>query len=84
MGQTYSEAIWSLYKRDLPQTYGYDDNTSLEIVQRLTFIAAGNVQLWFAISLANAPFAGCGNNSGYNSYLDADDDDGNVSEFDVL
>lgn len=42
-GLVYSEAIWSLWKRDLPDFYGYDDNTALEIVMRLTFIAAGNV-----------------------------------------
>jgi len=61
--------------------YGYDDNTSLEIVQRLTFIAAGNVNFWFSTIMAAAPFAGCGNKSGYLSFLDADDDDGNISEF---
>lgn len=42
-GLVYSEAIWSLWKRDLPDFYGYDDNTALEIVMRLTFIAAGNI-----------------------------------------
>lgn len=79
MGQIYSEAIWSLYKRELPNTYGYDDNTSLEIVQRLTFIAAGNVQYWYATTLSAAPFAGCGSKSGYLSFLDADDDDGSIT-----
>jgi hypothetical protein len=48
IGYVYSEAIWSLYHRELNSFYGYDDNTSLEIVTRLTYIAAGNVQTWFS------------------------------------
>lgn len=46
LGYVYSEAVWSLYARELKQSpYGYDDNTALEIVTRLTYIAAGNVQV---------------------------------------
>lgn len=44
VGYVYSEAVWSLYARELPNYYGYDDNTSLEIVTRLTYIAAGKTQ----------------------------------------
>ena len=61
--------------------YGYDDNSSFEIVQRLTFIAAGNIKMWFITSEDAALFAGCGLNSGYNSFLRVDDDDGDISEF---
>jgi hypothetical protein len=68
-GLVYSEAVWSLWKRDLPSFYGYDDNTALEIVMRLTFIAAGNVATWYS---GSAPFGGCGGDSGYLSYLLAD------------
>lgn len=40
LGNVYSEAIWSLYKRTLRAApYYYDENTSMEIVTRLTFIA---------------------------------------------
>eukprot|EP00970_Alexandrium_tamarense_P011795 scaffold2570_cov223-Alexandrium_tamarense.AAC.21 len=77
IGLVYSEAVWSLWKRDLPELYGIDDSSALEIVTRLTYIAAGNVASWFSES--NAPYAGCGGNSGYLSYLQADDDDGDLS-----
>ncbi|KAL7519280.1 hypothetical protein ACHAWX_004062 [Stephanocyclus meneghinianus] len=77
MGYVYSEAVWSLYKRKLQSTpYNYDDNTALEIVMRLTFIAAGNVVTWYS---GNTPFGGCGTSSGYRQYLLADDDDGNLN-----
>ncbi|KAL7486168.1 hypothetical protein ACHAW6_011765 [Cyclotella cf. meneghiniana] len=75
-GLVYAEAIWSLWKRDLPSLYGYDDNTALEIVMRLTFIAAGNVATWYS---GGPPYGGCGGNSGYLSYLYADDDDGDIT-----
>lgn len=77
MGYVYSEAVWSLYARELPAKYGYDDNTSLEIVTRLTYIAAGNIQTWFS---GSPPFGGCGTNSGYFSFLAADDDNGNLND----
>lgn len=41
IGNVYAEAVWDLYKRHLPEMYGYDDNTAMEIVTRLTYIAAG-------------------------------------------
>ena len=70
LGGVYSEAIWSLYKRFLQTSpYNYDDNTALDIVTRLTFIAAGNVRTWFS---GNAPWGGCGSASGYREYLAAD------------
>lgn len=68
-GIVYGEAVWSLWKRDLPAFYGYDDNTALEIVTRLTFIAAGNIATWYS---GSPPYGGCGGDSGYLSYLIAD------------
>ena len=50
IGLVYSEAVWSLWKRDLPELYGIDDSSALEIVTRLTYIAAGNVASWFSES----------------------------------
>ena len=78
-GNVYSEAIWSLYKRELRNFYNYDKNTSLEIVQRLTYIAAGSVENWYYFS--DQPDRGCGRSSGYLSFLEADDDDGDLSEY---
>jgi hypothetical protein len=67
VGQIYSQAVWSLYKRKLQSApYYYDDNTALEIVTRLTFIAGGNINTWFDSS------GGCGSASGYKEYLAAD------------
>jgi uncharacterized membrane protein len=77
LGYVYSEAVWSLYKRELNAFYGYDENTSMEIVTRLTYIAAGNTGTWFS---GSAPWGGCGANSGYLSFLAADDDNGNISD----
>lgn len=51
LGGVYSEAIWSLYKRTLQSApYNYDDNTALEIVTRLTFIAGKRIDM-FMIAL---------------------------------
>jgi Zn-dependent metalloprotease len=78
LGNVYSEAIWSLYKRTLRAApFNYDENTSLEIVTRLTFIAAGNVGTWFE---GTAPWGGCGSASGYREFLAADDDNGNIND----
>eukprot|EP00804_Cyclotella_cryptica_P000077 CCRYP_013734-RC/>CCRYP_013734-RC protein AED:0.05 eAED:0.05 QI:386/1/1/1/0.62/0.55/9/209/1800 len=78
VGQVYSQAVWSLYKRTLQSApYSYDDNTALEIVTRLTFIAAGNINTWFS---GSPPYGGCNSASGYREYLAADDDNGNIND----
>ena len=76
-GHVYSEAVWSLWKRELPGTYGYDNNTAHEIVNRLTFIGAGNTGTWFS---GSPPEGGCSGGSGYQNYLAADDDNGNLND----
>ena len=43
---------------------------------RLTFIAANNVVSWY--SDTQTSFGGCNGNSGYEAFLLADDDDGNI------
>jgi len=75
-GHVYSEAVWSLWKRKLPVMYGYDDNTAHEIVNRLTFLAAGATGTWYS---GSPPNGGCAAGSGYMNYLAADDDDGNIN-----
>lgn len=77
LGVTYAEAIWSLWKRELPKYYGYDDTTSLEVTTFLTYKAAGMVQTWFS---GSPPNGGCGGTSGYMSFLAADDDNGNLND----
>jgi len=77
-GLVYSEAVWSLWKRQLQAApYNYDDDTAHEIVTRLTYIGAGNVGTWYA---GGPPNGGCGSNSGYMQYLAADDDNGNLGD----
>ena len=75
LGLVYSEAIWSL-KTKLKELYGYDDNTSHEILTRLTYLAAGHVSTWYS---GQAPFGGCSPGSGYLNFLIADDTDGDLT-----
>jgi len=76
-GHVYSEAVWSLYKRELP-AIGYDDLTALELTTYLLYKAADNVEFWYTEN-GIAPNGGCGGNSGYKAFLVADDNDGNVN-----
>ncbi len=77
VGGVYSEAVWSLWKRKLPTLYGMDNNTAHEITTRLTYIAAGVTSIWFS---GGPPNGGCSGSSGYNNYLAADDDNGNIND----
>ncbi len=77
VGATNAEAVWDLWKHDLPALYSMDNNTAQEIVTRMTYIGAGNVGQWFS---GGPPFGGCAANSGYMNYLAADDDNGNISD----
>lgn len=42
IGLVYSEAVWSLWKRDLPAFYGYDDNTGEYLQHLILFVAVRN------------------------------------------
>lgn len=78
VGAVYSEAVWSLWKRELQGApYNYDDHTAQEIVTRLTYIGAGNTGVWFA---GGPPNGGCAATSGYMNYLAADDDNGDLTD----
>jgi hypothetical protein len=78
VGSVYSEAVWSLWKRELQSApYNYDDATAHEIVTRLTYIGAGNTGTWFA---GGPPNGGCAGTSGYMNYLAADDDNGDLND----
>ncbi|KAL7460895.1 hypothetical protein ACHAXS_001330 [Conticribra weissflogii] len=50
----------------------------MEIVTRMTYIAAGNIATWFSWD-GTPGSSGCISNSGYHAYLAADDDDGNLN-----
>ncbi|MDH3402348.1 MAG: hypothetical protein OEP45_01935 [Acidobacteriota bacterium] len=75
-GYVYSEAIWDLFKRDLPTFYGHDSNTAYEITNRDTFLGADNVSTWYVLT----PPGGCGATSGYQQFLGVDDDNGNLAD----
>jgi hypothetical protein len=78
VGGVYSEAVWSLWKRELKSPpYNYDDHTAHEIVTRLTYIGGGNTGTWFS---GGPPFGGCAAGSGYLNFLAADDDNGNLAD----
>jgi hypothetical protein len=79
LGAAYAEMVWDLANRDLPTIYGMDGNTAFEVTTRLTFIGAGNATGWFDLSGPPPGGAGCGAGQGYNQYLAADDDDGDIS-----
>ena len=78
VGSVYSEAVWSLWKRELQAApYNMNTHTAHELVTRLTYIAAGATSTWFS---GGPPFGGCSGSSGYNNYLAADDDNGNLND----
>ncbi len=73
-----SESIWDLTKRDLPAVYGMDSNTALEVATRLTYLGADNVASWFVTNAGDQ--GGCGGTSGYQQFLAADDDNGDLGD----
>ncbi len=78
VGGVYSEAVWSLWKRNLQSPpYSMDNNTAHELVNRLTFIGAGGTGTWFS---GSPPNGGCAATSGYMNYLAADDDNANLND----
>ncbi len=77
-GVLSAEAMWDLYKRDLPARHGFDDNTSMEIATRLVFLGADNVGDWNAFNNGNE--GGCAATHGYQQFLVADDDNGNLAD----
>lgn len=82
-GLVYSQAVWDLWKRDLPNVYGVSDVVAHELVTQLTFQGASGVNSWFACAngsggCGNPSGCGCASTSGYMQYLAADDDNGSL------
>jgi len=78
VGAVYAEAVWSLWKFKLQAApYNMDNNTAHEVVNRMTYIGAGNTGTWFS---GGPPNGGCAGSSGYMNYLAADDDNGDLSD----
>jgi hypothetical protein len=76
-GALYAEAFWDLLKRDLPTFYGMDNNTAQEIAARVGFLGADNVGTWFVLDNTGG---GCAATSGYQQFLGADDDNGDLMD----
>ena len=74
-GMVPAEAGFDLFKRDLPLA-GYDSNTSLEIGNRISYLALGTVGNWYTCTGSGND--GCNADGGYLNYLAADDDNGNL------
>ncbi|HEV8611213.1 MAG TPA: hypothetical protein VGS98_14255 [Thermoanaerobaculia bacterium] len=78
-GNVPAQAVYDLFARDL-QGFGgltnYGFNTALEITTRLVAIAADNLSQWYT---CNQGAGGCTTITGYNMFLAADDDDGNLN-----
>jgi hypothetical protein len=77
-GAIYAEAVWDLYTRDLPGVYGMDTNTALEVTTRLTYLGGGILSGWYPP--LGAPNTNCSANFGYNQFLVADDDNGDLND----
>jgi len=77
-GAVYSETLWDIFKRDLPSVYGLDNNTAMEITNRLMYVGGGILSGWYAP--LGSPHANCSASFGYNQILVADDDNGNVND----
>ena len=76
-GALYAEAVWDLAKRHLPALHGMDANTAIEVATRIAYKGADNVTTWFSTT---AGTSGCAASSGYQQFLGADDDNGNLAD----
>jgi hypothetical protein len=74
-GMVAAGANWDLLARDLPAA-GFDQNTSLEIAGRLSFLGSDAITQWYTCAVGG----GCGSTNGYMLYLAADDDNGNLTD----
>jgi Ca2+-binding RTX toxin-like protein len=77
-GAAYAEAVWDLFKRDLPTLYGLDNNTAMEVTSRLLYLAGGNLDGWYSVS--GTPHDNCAANFSYLEFLAVDDDNGNLAD----
>lgn len=85
-GQVYSQAVWDLWNRDLTGApFNYNINVAREQATQLTYRGASGVTSWFACTggsggCGNPAGCGCAATSGYQQYLVADDDNGNLAD----
>ena len=76
-GQIAAEVGWDLQFRDLRGgAFNYDAHTALELATRLSFLGSQGISNWYTCSVGG----GCGATSGYQLFLAADDDNGNLTD----
>lgn len=76
-----SEAVWDLATKELPNM-GHDQNTAWNIVDRLWFLSRAASRLAFTCMTDHGTITGsngCGMGNWFNTFLLADDDDGNLA-----
>ncbi|HSM13195.1 MAG TPA: hypothetical protein VLA66_03940, partial [Thermoanaerobaculia bacterium] len=81
-GSVYGESVWDLWNRDLTTApFSYTLDRAREVATYLTYAGATSVgPQWYTCDTA-APFdGGCGATTGYQKYLVADDDNGNLAD----
>lgn len=81
-GSVYGESVWDLWNRDLTAApFSYTVDRAREVATYLTYNGATAVgSQWYTCDVT-APFdGGCGATTGYQKYLVADDDNGNLAD----
>lgn len=73
------QAAWDLATRDLraaPFSFGFDH--AFIVASKLFYEGSGNVGAWYSCDCGAGTSGGCGAGSGYQGWLTADDDNGNI------
>ncbi|HEX6202269.1 MAG TPA: endopeptidase, partial [Thermoanaerobaculia bacterium] len=86
-GSVASEAVWDLFKRDLPAFagagFGIDDATAQELVTRLYYLGGGALGNWYNCNPVAPPGLrgdGCNADGAYLNFLAIDDDNGDLGD----
>jgi len=76
-----TQSAWDLATRDLQSApFSFSSVTAFNLANRLFYLGSGNVLAWHACDCNAGTSDGCGANSGYNQWLAADDDNGNLAD----
>jgi hypothetical protein len=73
------QAAWDLAARDLGAApFLYSSETAFIVASKLFYEGSGNVGAWYSCDCGAGTSGGCGAGSGYQGWLTADDDNGNI------
>ncbi len=81
-GSVYAESLWDLWNRDLTGgTFNYTLDRAREVAAHLAYRGATAVgSQWYTCDTSAPHDGGCGATTGYQKYLAADDDNGNLAD----